>query len=904
MVNTSWLWARVVTCIVAYFALLPDSCTAELPPLRPVLTWDELSPLPDKLGLGGPFAGVHNGALIVAGGANFPNGPPSGDKPGKKKWHDRIYVLPSPNSRWLGVGKLPKRLAYGASISTDEGVILIGGEEDGTPLADVFRLRWNGSAEKIEIDTPLPPLPQAASYLGGTRIGSTIYVAASLSSDGMGRLHTKKFWALDLTSLEEKHGSAKTSSDIKPVWQELPIWPGSPRHKMVLVSQANAAGRQCVFLFSGANPRFGSENARETKTAEFLTDAYRYLPLSKNEISGSQQGQWKQIADMPVVSDGRLPVAAASGIAFGGRHVLIFSGDSGRFPSQPIEDRLPFPQDVLAYNTAADSWAIASPMLQGVVTSTAVQWGDDIIIPSGEVRPGVRTPSVQRLRLQPRFGAANWTVLLGYLAAMLGIGVYCSRRTNSTEDFFLAGRRIPWWAAGLSLFGTQLSAITFMAVPATAYGNDWVRIVSNFTIMAVIPVVIWMYLPFFRRLHVTTAYEYLELRFDVVVRLFGSTVFILFQLARMGIVLYLPAIALSAVTGMDVFLCIFLMGMLATAYTVLGGIEAVVWTDVVQVLVLIGGAIVCIGVVALEVGSLGEIVSIATANDKFNMVTPGWAPTQKVLWVMILGTFFTNLVPYTTDQAVVQRYLITKSEKQAAASLWANFWITTPTALLFFGLGTALFTFYHTRPDLAVPAHADRIVPWFVVNELPAGVAGIVVAAIFAAAMSSLDSSMNSIATALVTDFVRRFRTSITDRQCLRIARWATLVLGFLGTGIAMVLATINIEYLFDFFLTAIGLIGGPLAGIFILGIFAPSANARGALIGAFSAVVVLVLVSTWTPIDGFLYAPIGTLSCCGVGFLASRFVQPEEKDLTGLTLRTLDAKCSIVPLEVSLRDD
>jgi SSS family solute:Na+ symporter len=872
------------------FAWLSDFCFAELPTLQPELVWDELPPLPDEFGFGGPFAGVHNGALIVAGGTNFPDGSPWGDKPGKKRWHNRIYVLPSPTSNWLNIGKLPKRLAYGASISTDDGLILIGGEEDGTPVADVYRLQWNGSAEKIKIDTLLPPLPKAASYISGTRIGSTIYVAASLCSDGADRLDTKVFWALNLTSLEDStnslNGSSKAQGDVKPVWQELPTWPGSPRHKMVVVAQANAAGRPCVYLFGGTNPRFDPENAGEKASDDFFADAYRYLPQSKDEKNNGGHGQWKRIADMPVVLDERQDideetsydqqrsVTAASGIAFGGRHVLIFSGATDRFMSRPIEDRPLFPQDVLAYNTAGDTWAVASQMLQGVATATAVQWGKDIIITSGEIRPGVRTPKVQRARLEPHFGVANWAVLLSYLTAMVSIGVYCSRRTASTEDFFLAGRRIPWWAAGLSVFGTQLSAITFMAVPATAYGNDWVRIVSNFTIMAVIPVVIWFYLPIFRRRNITTAYEYLELRFDVVVRLFGSTVFILFQIARMGIVLYLPAIALSAVTGMNVFVCIILMGILATIYTALGGIEAVIWTDVVQVIALIGGALVCIGVVVFEVGSLSEIVSIATANEKFNMVIPGWDPTQKVLWVMVFGTFFINLVPYSTDQAVVQRYLTTKSEKQAVASLWMTFWITAPTTLLFFGLGTALFAFYHTHPDLAVPAHADQIVPWFVVNELPAGVAGIVVAAIFAAAMSSLDSSMNSIATVFVTDFVRRFRTSITDQHSLRLARMATLVLGLLGTGIAIVLAKTDIEYMFDFFLTSLGLIGGPLAGIFALGIFSSSANARGVLIGALVAVVVVLIVSLCTPIDGFLYAAIGTSTCVAIGFLASRFVQ------------------------------
>jgi SSS family solute:Na+ symporter len=187
-------------------------------------------------------------------------------------------------------------------------------------------------------------------------------------------------------------------------------------------------------------------------------------------------------------------------------------------------------------------------------------------------------------------GWPNWVVLGGYLAVLVGVGIYFAKREKSTEDFFLAGRRIPWWAAGLSIFGTQLSAITYLAMPARAYATDWSLLPLNIGILLIAPIVIYIYLPLFRSLNVTTAYEYLEKRFHVSIRVLGSLSFVAFQLGRMGIVILLPALALSAVTGANVYLCIALIGLLSTVYTALGGMEAVIWTDVLQAVVLIGGA--------------------------------------------------------------------------------------------------------------------------------------------------------------------------------------------------------------------------------------------------------------------------------------------------------------------------
>ena len=487
------------------------------------------------------------------------------------------------------------------------------------------------------------------------------------------------------------------------------------------------------------------------------------------------------------------------------------------------------------------------------------------------------------------FGAINYVALILYLLTLVVIGVYFSRREKGTEDFFLAGRRIPWWAAGLSIFGTGLSAITFMAIPAKAYSTNWVFILGSFAPILFIPFVVAFYIPFYRRLRLTTAYEYLEKRFNLATRLFGSTFFVLFQFGRMAIVLYLPAVALSTVTGLNVYACIVVMGVLATLYTVLGGIEAVIWTDVLQVVVLLGAAVLCLILVAVNVdGGYAGIVLTGLRHDKFHTFNWGWDYTAATVWVVVLGSFLSAVMPNTADQSVVQRYLSTRDERAAKRAAWTSALMGIPTAFLFFFLGTALFVFYDAHPGKVVPGiEAIAILPLFVMQQMPPGVSGVVIAGIFAAAMSSVDSGMNSVAAAFVTDFYRRVKPDATEGHYLRIARIVTLAAGTVAT----VVALLEVKSLLDLFFEILGLFGGSLAGLFVLGIFTRRANGAGALIGAALSAVVLYLIRKFTTIHFFLYAGIGLAVCVGVGYLASLVVPSKRKDLSGLTVYTVRQK-------------
>lgn len=845
---------------------------------REQLSWSLFPELPNDLGLGGPYAGNDHGVLIVAGGANFPDGLPWDDPPGEKVWHDEVYVYDQSNESWLSTSqlatpfRLPKRLAYGVSISTDDGLLLIGGEEDGEPVADVLRLRWDAERQQMDLDE-LPSLPTPSSYLAGGMIGATVYIAASHRSQGADRLDTNSFWALDLSRERE---------ELR--WKSLPTWSGEPRIKAIAAVQAAGGDQKFFYLFGGENPAFDTAGEPALDRFEYFNDAYRFDP---------KDNTWKEVTGTGDYG----AIAAAASMEVGQSHILVFSGADGEGIELPPQERPPFPKHVLAYHTITDTWTVVGEMPQEVVTTTAVRWNDQIIIPSGEVRPGIRTALVQAVRVQNEslgFGAVNYAVLIAYLVALVAMGIYFSRREKGTSDYFLAGKRIPWWAAGLSIYATQLSAITFVSIPAVAYASNWLVYPGQITIFLMAPVVVTFYLPFFRRLNVTTAYEYLERRFSLAVRLFGSLSFVVFQLGRMSVVVYLPALTLSAVTGIDKYTCIATMGVLATLYTVLGGMEAVIWTDVLQVIVLWGGICLSMVIILLDGGGLGTVFHTANQYEKLWMINWTWDTSQAATWLILIGSFALQFGPYTTDQAVVQRYMTTKDEQSAARSIWLNGALAIPFSLVFFGLGTCLFVFFHQHPELlSVGMENDNIFPLFMATQLPVGLSGLVIAGVFAASMSSLDSSMHSVATALTTDFYRRLNPGVDDHRCLRLARILTVTVGGLGTAVALLLASFDISSLFFLFQKLLGLISSGLVGVFILGIFTQRSHSLGVLIGAAASFCVLFFVTTFSHIHFYLYAVIGITTSVVVGYLASCLLPSSNPDQAGLTWATLNQSVS-----------
>jgi len=876
------------------------------------LEWKPLPNLPGGLGVAGPFAGTHNDALIIAGGANFPDGvpwrPTADGGTSAKVYHDTIHVVTkeSPDTITEAKARLPQVLGYGVSISTADGLLCIGGEwreNDVTHRsAKVFALGFADG--KITIDKDYPPLPRGTTAAAGALVGKTIYIAGGDSGEGA----TKNFWSLDLA----KRGLV----DFK--WINLSPWDG-PARTHLLASAQSDGGSDCLYIFSG---RMKGDDG----SWSMHSDAHKFNPKT---------GEWEKIRDIQPNGDAQPHCVMAGTIApIGANHLLVFGGANGkrfvtltglgeqivaaeaagnqqaaatlRAEQQNIQDtHNGFSRDVLLYNTVTGRWtrfaefpedsrtatvpgATERVVIGSHVTTTAVQWDGSIIIPSGESSPGIRTPNIWRINLakqEQAFGAANWVVLSIYMAALVGIGVYFSRKNKSAEDFFVAGKRVVWWAAGLSIFSTMLSAITYLSIPAKAYATNWTWFIFNMTIPVMAPVIIYCFLPFYRRLGITSIYEFLEMRFSAGLRKLGSASFAIFQLARMGIVILLPALALSAVTGWDVIYCIIAMGVLSTIYTVLGGIEAVIWTDVIQTIVLVGGALVAFFIIVGEVdGGFSSIIDTASKQGKFEMVNTDWNFIDGIdtIWVIVLGGIFAQILSYGTDQAVVQRYLTTPTEKEAAKAIWTNSALSVPVSVLFFGVGTALFVYFQQQPAKLEPiSKIDQIFPHFILQQMPAGWAGLVIAGVFAAAMSSLDSSMHSIATAFTTDFLSKDRDS---ESLLKLAKRITFILGILGTVSAIYIASQDSKNLWDTLMGYVGLILGTLGGLFTLAIFADRVAAVHAWIGVIGATTVLAYVKFEGETHSLLYGVIGTVTCFAVGLLASYAVPAKPKNLDGLT--------------------
>lgn len=961
------------------------------------LRWSELPQLPPEPGqsiqpgVAGAFCGISNDALVIAGGANFPA--PVWET--SKVYHRQIYVLEkketpndsrsgkrtAQNYSWILDFQLDHPLAYGVSVTSDQGVVCMGGSDGRQVFAESWLFTFDPLKKKLRKEI-LPSLPEPCMNGSATLIGNTIYLAGGQSAPGL-ESAMKNFWSLDLSNRPQyekiptadllnlgecrgifRYGSGKSitkkSNENAPEfrsalidelkksdktaarfyrlgtdslrliagkynlqiplnlsqselvnrltiahwgnfhWRILPPWPGSERAFNITISQHNGE-TNCVYVISGRKNH--REKNGELKF-DFLKDVYEFNPQSFNQkrsalLSGGRsqseatQNVWRKLADVPQC------VMAGTAVAVGQSHISILGGADGSLMARAdeLKDRHPgFPKKVFAFHTITNTWINAGQLPANQVTTTAVKWNDDLVIPSGEIRPRVRTPRILLARLirkEKPFGMINYFTLGLYLALMVGVGVYFLQRNKNTDDYFRGGQKIPWWAAGCSIFATMLSSITYMALPAKAFATDWTYLLGAPPILLVAFFVVYYVLPFFRRLNVTSAYEYLEKRFNLTVRLLGSGLFILFQIGRMAIVMYLSVLALAAILPFSEVQCILLMGVLSIIYSTLGGIEAVVWTDTVQTFVLLGGALLILVSVILKIdGGLPELIRVGSQAHKFKTIEWDWSLNSysiTALWVIILGGIGQNLVSYTSDQAVVQRYLTTKDEKRAAKAIWINGLMSQVVVLLFVLLGSALFVFYKTHPQHLDPTFKiDAVMPLFISRELPVGIAGLIIAGIFAAAQSTISTSMNSTATALVTDFVHRFNLFSSEKKYLNLARWMTVLFGALGTLLAILFSQADVKSLLDTFFSVIGLLGGALGGLFLLGMFTRRSHGVGALIGAVVSGAVLLLVKFYTPTHVYLYALIGIVVCVVVGYLGSIALPGEKKSLIGLTIYTL----------------
>ncbi|WP_439183322.1 sodium:solute symporter family transporter [Carboxylicivirga taeanensis] len=822
-------------------------------------------------GWAGAFIGQHNEVVVMAGGSAFPGAKPWED--GQKKFTNELLLGWEENGQFTwhkDKAQLPKMVAGGAAVSLPEGILCTGGANAQEVLADAWLIKVANQTSEI---IPFASLPFPLKDHGIAVIGRDVYIAGGVTPQG----YNSHLLVYNLDNPENG-------------WQMLAGLPHGITNAVV-ESQMDGS-EQCLYVIGGRYKQNGNS------VTTFSNEVWKFTP--------SQQ-QWTKKNAIQLSNKNSLALAAAAGVKIGASHIVLVGGDTGHvfnrvekaIGEMTSDDEVVrqqakaqrnelwlnhpgFNKDILVYNTITDSWFSPGKLNSNApAVTSAVFWQNKVVVPSGEVSPGVRTNQVIALDFQSNggFGWLNYVVLVLYFIAMLLLGFYFMKREGDEQDFFKAGGRIPWWAAGISIFATTLSAITFIAIPAKAYATDWRMLLFNFTIIMVVPVIIRYYLPFFRRLNIGTAYEYLEMRFNRTVRWVASVLFILFMITRIAIVLFLPSLALHTVTGFSVYWSIIIMGVVTIVYCTSGGIEAVVWGDVIQGFILFAGALFALVFMVAGVdGGLGGFIQLSLDQDKLFLFDSSLDWSKPVMWVVLLGGFANSLIAYTSDQSVVQRYMTTKDERATARSIWLNGIISVPVSIIFFLLGTGLYAFYTSNPgaiSITIP-NLDAVFPHFIVSEMPAGLAGLLIAAVFAAAMSTLSSNINSVAAVITSDFYKVLKANVSAQSTLLVARWSGIIVGVFGIAMALVLATWDIASLWDQFNTFLGLLTGGLAAFFMMGIFFKRISGVAALIGVGVGLVVLSYLRNTSDMSFLLYGVAGiSVSVC-VGWLLS-FIWPSK---------------------------
>ena len=461
-------------------------------------------------------------------------------------------------------------------------------------------------------------------------------------------------------------------------------------------------------------------------------------------------------------------------------------------------------------------------------------------------------------------------IIVLYLLAMVLVGVWFSRKNKSSEQFTKASGMIPGWAVGISLYATFLSSNTFLGVPGKAFGTNWNAFVFSLSMPLAAWVAVKYFVPFYRTSGGISAYTHLEHRFGPWARTYAMVCFLLTQLARMGSIFFGIALSLQALTGYDMVTIMLVTGVCIVIYTVMGGMEAVIWTEVVQGVIQTFGGLLIMYLIFVNVdGGVGKIIEIGLRDGKFSLGSFEPDFIGPSFWVILLYGFFINLNNFGMDQNYVQRYHTAVSAKEAAKSVWLCVKLYIPISLLFFIIGTGLYAYYSQNPELTetirqqaaaerLPASAgnaeiaalastltaedygDKVMPHFMVTMIPTGLAGLVISAILAAAMSTISSGMNASATVFTEDIYKRYiRRNSTNKQTLRMLFITTAVFGILGivTGISM----IGVKSILDVWWQLSGIFAGGMLGLFLLGIISKKAKNNDAAIATIAGVLAIL---------------------------------------------------------------
>lgn len=550
------------------------------------------------------------------------------------------------------------------------------------------------------------------------------------------------------------------------------------------------------------------------------------------------------------------------------------------------------PVELASYHTITGSWATLAPLRMASVASMTA-WPDGIAwLEEPQGKGGGAQVSYARIEsARLLLGWLDWIVIVVYLVSMLGMGLYFYLREKrmSTSDFFVGGRTIPFWAVGISLYAANTSSISYIAIPAKAFETNWQYLTNNLVgVLGLMFVAVWI-VPVLRRLDLMSVFHYLETRFHPVIRTLSSALYIAVQIgSRMSVILFLPSLAIATMTGIPVTWSILIMGVFTMIYTALGGMKAVVWTDFVQLIVKMGGIAFAIGFVVLALdGGAAQLLAIAQAENKMKLFDFSFDLTKATVWGFVFLVVFDVVLTFPKDQVLMQRVLSTKSSKDAGRSIWMFAAVTIPGGFMFYFVGTALYAYYKTHPERMNPfLTIDATFPLFIAAELPMGIKGLIVAGILAAAMATLSSIMNSVATLASVDFYEKVVKNPDPRVSVRFAEAMTVLAGLLGMGVAFLLSRYDIHSLFDISIELFGVLGGGFAGVYTLGMFTRRANWQGVSIGVALSISLTVLAWSVNLVHPYFYLAISILLCIVIGYLASwLFPAPSRESLKGLTI-------------------
>lgn len=738
---------------------------------------------------------------------------------------EKTWLLDEENVAWQSDAWRPQSQVVGIANGGREAYLLLAAA-DGT----VGRLDKLTLASGKLASTVLPPLPAALESAQGAVLQGTLYVTGE-GADGRSQLY-----ALDTTAVPLR-------------WTAHDGWPRS------------AAGNNMVTSIVGQT-------------------AALYVTVSGDADKQDRLLRWT--AKEGWTSKGKLTGTVLEGTAraTGQAHVLYLI----RSPQPTAAPSL------MTFHTITGSWAaLGDPMATGA--RSGVGWRNGVLWerPSPTGRSEFAFAEIESGKLLLNW--LDWIVIVIYLLSMLGMGLYFYLREKraSTADFFVGGRSIPFWAAGVSLYAANTSSISYIAIPAKAFETNWQYLTNNLVaVLGLMFVAVWI-VPLLRRLNLMSVFQFLETRFHPVIRMLASALFIVVQIgSRMSVILFLPSLAIATMTGIDVTWSILIMGVFTMIYTALGGMKAVVWTDVVQLIVKMGGIFFAIGfIVYMLDGGVAELLATANAEDKMKLFDWSFDLTKATVWGFIFLVLFDVVLTFPKDQVLMQRVLSTKSDKDAGKSIWTFAAIMIPGGFMFYMVGTALYAFYKAHPERMNPLLTiDATFPLFIAAELPMGVRGLIVAGILAAAMATLSSIMNSVATLASVDFYEKLVKNPTPKRSVRFAEAMTVVTGLVGMGVALLLSRFDIHSLFDISIELAGLLGGGFAGAYTLGMFTRRANWQGVAIGVGVSITLTTIAWSMKLVHPYFYLAISILLCIVVGYLASwLFPAPTAASLAGLTV-------------------